>query len=66
VRHIDRHVLRGASLGDLIERIEEGTERWAYFAARPQYQDGYSNGYVYTTASHEDGECPITQEEERK
>jgi hypothetical protein len=42
-------------------RIDEGTELFDHFHKSPEivekYANGYSNGYVYTTAEHEDGEC---------
>jgi hypothetical protein len=42
-------------------RLDEGTREFEHFRKLPEiaakYANGYSNGYVYTTAEHEDGEC---------
>lgn len=44
--------------GKFIDRLDS-PERLAYFAERPQYDEGRDNGYVLTTREHEDGECDL-------
>jgi len=46
---------------EFINRLDEGTKEFERFRKAPEiaakYANGYSNGYVLTTAEHEDGEC---------
>ena len=45
-----------SSIPRILYRVDE-PPRLAYFAAREWYDDGYDNGYAYTTPEHDDGTC---------
>lgn len=54
--------------GQFLGRVDDPVQL-DYYRERPQYDEGRDNGYVYTTAEHEDEDCleePVEESSEEE